>query len=123
MALIVNSSGFDVWIICVNKKGNELGHDGGIIIPGCTRYIKAETIKENGGFCICKIYGSEFVLAGRPGYALSAIGSIVYGKRIMKYPITKGQIKPHGLYYFNGENLTTSSKGLRHTNNTKRQGW
>ncbi|MEO1377860.1 MAG: hypothetical protein AAFW70_26995 [Cyanobacteria bacterium J06635_10] len=123
MALIVNSSGFSVWIICFSKNGKKLGHDGGIISPGCTRYIKAETIKENGGFCICKVYGEEFILAGQPAFNSGMIGGFYNAKRIQQYPITKRQIKPHGLYYFNGKSLTTNSKGLRHTDNRKRKGW
>ncbi|MEQ8757486.1 MAG: hypothetical protein RID09_28715 [Coleofasciculus sp. G1-WW12-02] len=116
MALIVNSSGFGVFIQCENNKGEEIGWNGGDIHPGVTRYIQAGRIEGNGGTCECRVYSVKTTNEPAPG------GGYVQ-KQTPDQLITSKVIKPHALWYFNGGSLTTDPTGLRFTDNSKRQGW
>jgi hypothetical protein len=111
VALILNSSGFTVFIQCENSQGREIGWNGDEIDPGITRYIQAERIEGNGGTCNCHIYAADYSPSeSASGYVIGA-------------SITSHEIGPHDLQYFNGGAFTTDPTGLRYTDTSKRQGW
>src|SRR5436853_4743513 len=73
VALILNSSGFVVFIQCENSQGREIGWNGDEIHPGVTRYIQAERIQGNGGTCNCHIYAADYSPSeGTSGYVIGA---------------------------------------------------